>query len=155
MDLEKKTKRIIVLSISFFLLGAFFFVLDATGNRNNKKQAPITEERVTVSDSVLKNYPDPAIFEHFTYGANQVQPENLLEFSGKCSAKYTTFIIFPTQFDYRNDPAKAVFNRAILCPPNGEFSYNIYFRELTTLPTGEYYAFVAEQAEGQMWYNPR
>lgn len=154
-NIESKTKRIIILSISFFLLGIVFFSFDLYLNSKSKNAPKKLEEKSVATDSPLKNYPDPVNFKYFNYSKNEILPENTLNYSGKCSAKYVTILVFPEQFDYRSDPAKAVVNRAIFCPENGNFEYSIKLNELPLIEENRYYTFVADQNEGQMWYNPR
>lgn len=159
MKLEKKAKRLAILGAAFFVLGLFFFVFDRLSSDKQATNPPnnsVSSSGVLSAPvSSLSTYPAPETFKKLSYGPGSANSSNLLDFSGECFEKYLTILIFPSAFDYRQDPAKAVYNRANLCPSNGKFDYKIYFSNLKNLPAGDYYAFVADQQEGRVWYNPR
>lgn len=154
-ELEKKSKRLIILGISFFVLGVVFFIAEVVSKNDSQEKNIEVQEKPIIADSVLKNYPNPESFKSFIYNKEEIHPENILAYSGKCESKYVTFLIFPSEFDYRDDPTKAVVNRAIPCPENGQFDYAIQIRELSVLADRQYYTFVADQGDKGVWYNPR
>lgn len=95
----------------------------------------------------LKSYPDPDKYKTFEYKNSD------LEFSGECSDRYYTILIYNKGVDYRANPASAKFNQAFECPANGEFKFKID-SNIGLIP-GKYYIIVADQGKEGGWYNPR
>lgn len=152
--IKKKSLRIAILGSAFFLLGAAFFAFDFFGKKEPTKFPSTSASKAApISIEALKGYPDPKIFQRFTFGAASIG--GILDFNGVCKDKYVAFLIFPKDFDYRIDPARASYNRAIECPSSGKFQYALNFSEFKGLVAGEYYAFAADEPVGGLWYNPR
>lgn len=158
----EKSRRLLVLGSAFFVLGLAFFILDGTVKPAAPAQIVIptpTPPQMTAvpipNISALKSYPPPETFQHFSYDPAHVTKANFLHFEGECKNKLVAFLVFPVSADYRIDPTKAVFNRAVDCPDAGKFVYDIQLSELASLQYGKYYTFSADQPTNGLWYNPK
>ncbi len=162
-DVLRRSYRIVALAAIFFVVGVVFFIFDwrlratqptAPNFGGEAAPAPVAgEPRAPLSP--LANYPAPATFERMTYDGKKAADQNYIEIGGKCTDMYFTVVIFPADFDYRNDPTRAVLNRATICPPEKTFTLHLTAADLRSLPKGEYYVIVADQGQSGLWYNPR
>lgn len=154
--IHDKSIKLIALALTFFLFGLLFFILDKWREPAAKQPEFKAVARQNVSSgNLFANYPPPENFRHFTYSASESEANDFLSFNGECRDKYIAVLAFDAAVDYRNDPARAVFNRAVDCSLDKKFSYKIFFNEFGALRPGEYYAFVADQGERGLWYNAR
>lgn len=157
--MERRMRRIFIIGVLCFLAGAGFFFADAY--RPVPVPAPrpepsrtITTDRPRASDSLFAGYPSPAGFRRFFYDpASTTDP--VAAFTTPCHDAFAAFLVFPAAFDYRDDPARAVRNSAMRCPENGAITVVLRRADMGGYPAGTYYAFIAEQKEGEIWYNPR
>lgn len=76
---------------------------------------------------------------------------NAFTISGNCSKPYFAVLVFANQTDYRDDPSRAVINRASACT-GGSFSYSLKSEDFPkNLPDGTYYVIVGEQGMRESW----
>jgi hypothetical protein len=151
-----KSYRILALGALLFLLGVGTFFYNRDPQPSERRTATVSEPAIQPSvDDVLRGYPAPERFLSFTYSADLVKQDNVLNLKGECAAEYFTVIIFQKGFDYRKDPSRSVFNRAVVCPEDKKINYNIFFHDLVGLLPTDYYVILADQHERGIWYNPR
>ncbi len=76
---------------------------------------------------------------------------NAFNISGSCSKPYFAVLVFANQTDYRDDPSRAVINRASACV-GGSFSYSLKSEDFSkNLSDGTYYVIVGEQGMRESW----
>ncbi len=106
-------------------------------------------------EDIFRTYPDPSTFRTFVFKDGFVSKENTLTFKGRCSDAYVALLIFSSRIDYRQDPSRALVNRAIPCPQNKIFFYEFALSDLKNLAEGTYYVISADQGIKGVWYNPK
>jgi hypothetical protein len=151
-----KAKRILVLAVIIAGIGLFFSVQEILEKFNSNSATVFGENQKSYSKlEQVANYPEPAKFQQINYDGVELTEQNSVFFESNCSDKYITILVFPRDTDYRQDPSRAVINKAFECPWQKKFSYEFSFADLKNLPHGRYYGFLADQGEVGLWYNPR
>lgn len=150
----ERSYRVLGLAFFLFLLGAAGMWLRGDHTPDPSTRPPNTRE-AGVSAALFAGYPAPSQFKTVVKTSDGFAGEDLLTFSGFCRDAYLTILLFRKNMDYRVDPARAVVNRAMPCPPLRRFSYELSLKDIPSMETGEYYAFVADQGDAGLWYNPR
>lgn len=155
--LSIKFKKILILGVA--IAGIFFLnkrlIYNQSGSESGFAVQPLSKGFSLVEFGVryelyrdkLRSYPDPGQFKNFGY------KNESLEFSGECSDKYYTILIYEKDVDYRVNPNSAKLNQAFECPSNKKFKFII--NEDTRLAEEKYYIIFADQGEEGSWYNPR
>jgi hypothetical protein len=74
-----------------------------------------------------------------------------LTLEGSCSKQYFVVLVFADPDDYRTDPSRAVFNRALPCQ-DGRYSYTMHSDDLPgSLSDATYYLMAGEQDDETEW----
>ena len=151
-----KAKKILVLAVIIAGTGLFFSIQGILEKFNSNPDANFGENQKNYSKlEQIAHYPEPSKFQQINYDGVELTEQNSVIFESNCSDKYITILIFPRDTDYRQDPSRAVVNKAFECPQQKKFSYEFSFADLKNLPHGWYYGFLADQGESGLWYNPR
>lgn len=154
-NLLARARRLVFLAVIIAAIGLF---LSGWGiwNKFNTSESFVSSGVVKSSKlEQLAGYPEPSGFKQINYDGVELTSQNSLIFETHCSDKYITALIFPADTDYREDPARAVVNKAFECPMSGRFVYEFSFADFKNLPHGKYYGFLADQSGSGLWYNPR
>lgn len=86
-----------------------------------------------------------------SYSVDPAGDRSSLTFDGACSARYFTVLFFRSIEDVVRDPARAIINRAFPCE-GGRYHYELSVSGIpSTLDTGTYYAFIADQESSGPW----
>ncbi len=152
-----KAKRILFLAVVIALFGLFFSGQTILNKFKPESEMVLNNNKPDQYSKLeqIANYPAPSEFQQINYDGIELTEQNSIIFETSCSDKYITILVFPQDTDYRQDPSRAVINKAFECPWQRKFSYEFSFADLKTLPHGGYYGFLADQGESGLWYNPR
>lgn len=107
------------------------------------------DQKVSIAEP--EKLPESKQFASFAYDKNIGKQ---ISISGACFDFYYAFIVFKSADDYKSRPDATVVNRAVECPENKKFSFNVDLKDFN-LSSGEYYFFIADQGKSGGWYNPR
>lgn len=149
---RERSYRILALALILFVLSIAGFWWQ--GSRSVSPSRVVGAPQVATQD-LFRTYPDPSTFRTFVFKDGFVSKENTLAFEGRCSDVYVALLIFSSRVDYRQDPSRALVNRAISCPQNKLFSYEFALSDLKNLAEGTYYVISADQGIRGVWYNPK
>lgn len=153
--MERRVYRILALAIAIFLLSLFFWWKGAL-NLFSPKRFEVVGKPRPIDTSIIARFPAPEKFDHVTYDGVELKEGNFMEFHGTCNDSYITVLLFRSGDDYRQDPARAITNRAFPCEHRGDpFSYRLEFGGVSGLTPGTYYGILADQGTTGLWYNPR
>lgn len=153
-----KARKLVLLAVLIAAVGLFFSGREIWRSFNPYSETVSFETSGENRNSKLEklaNYPDPSEFQQINYDGKDLTGQNIITFETRCSDKYVTALFFPADTDYRQDPARAVINKAFECPLSGSFIYEISFADFKNLSYGRYYGFLADQGVSDLWYNPR
>lgn len=154
-QLLAKARKLIILAVLIAAVGLFFSGWDIFRKFDGQSQFPAEEGKAYPKLPQLASYPEPANFQEINYDGVELNENSLITLESDCTAEYVSVLLFSKDTDYRQDPARAVINKAFPCPWQNKFSYTISFADLKNLPNGVYYAFLADQDSTGLWYNPR
>ena len=164
-DDQKRVYRILVLAIAFFAVGLYFFLSDHPWtSKPSGASSSTTASAGANSGGVqsgngsyanLGSYPPQSQFRTFTYNSGLIDGAPALAVTSTCSDAYAAVLVFPTTVDYRQDPARAVYNKAFPCVSGSEVSTTIDAASLGSTASGTYYYFTADQGASGLWYNPK
>lgn len=145
-----RERRILALSVIFFLSGASFYAL--YGLREREVQGPVYAPPIMKESEIrseLAKLPPPHTFRHLRLSRDM----GALPVFGSCEDSYYVIMLFPASIDYRVSPLDAKYNTATEC--NGtSFSTAIPLGNLPLEEGGEYYLVRAHQGATGGWYTP-
>lgn len=155
-----KIYRILAIALVFFAAGAFFFYKDKRNGVNDVPEATNYQNiqianNTPFQDPIFSKFPSPDKFQKFIYDKTGINGGDSFPISVQCGDAFLTVLIFPSAVDYRQDVAKAIFNRAFGCATGEKFSHEIIKNDLVNYGFGSYYLIIADQGLQGMWYNPR
>jgi hypothetical protein len=156
----RRVYRILAIAIIFFVAGIFFFYKDKNNEINNAPKVADYKDLQVVGnapfqDPLFSKFPSPEKFQKFTYDKEGINGGDSFPISAQCEDAFLTILIFPSAVDYRQDVAKAVFNRAFGCTVGEKFNYEVVKSDLANYGFGSYYVILADQGQRGMWYNPQ
>ncbi len=154
--------RVLVIAVMFFAAGLFFFIKDTASPPPSGAPSPSAPTfnvapagPAALPSPLFAKYPDPSKFQKFIYDGRTINNGNELAVSATCDDVYLAILVYPADFDYRQDPNRAVFNKAFPCTITRPFSYVISTADATAFKPGTYYVIKADQGARGTWYDPR
>lgn len=151
--MDKRLKRVLMLSAFFFLSGLLFFASRiSTQHTADAEPLPVREAVAPVRDvayAQLSGFPDPSTFDSFQYHSDM----GTTTARGTCTDTRIALLIFRGGDDYRADPRAAVYNSAFPCTKGVEYEIPIVLGPLRLVEGTKYYLIHAPQDKGA-WYNP-
>jgi hypothetical protein len=151
----KKSYKILALSLAILAAAAVFLRRAGDEKTNVYKVTPLSPGFVSAIGGdygeKLAKMPAPSEFQRLV-----VQPGSKpsLNVKTECRDAFYAVLVFEAGRDYRGDPSAAKFNSAFRCN-KGEIVRKTIDLDGANLLPGDYYYFVADQGERDVWYNPR
>ena len=154
--LNGREKRILFLSLGFFLSGALFFYLHFERNTHYpeavyfppaKKEVAATASR---GQSPFLSYPEATTFEHFVFAASQPTKDLFID----CKDTFAAVLVYAADVDYRTHLMDAKYNMAHACEKDTDTAITIDLSNRPLVDGREYYVIKAQQGLEGEWYNP-